>query len=203
MGEGLVMRSIAFAGMLAAAICGFAPVAGAGVIVDIKRTQYEVTGQSGTALLDAMDRRGPKHGFLTRAIAQTRYSVGWNIVWAQKNGACRVKQANARLSMTYTYPVLDGDVPLHLRKQWVRFMKGVVRHEETHGNIARQMVSAAERSVSGLAFANDPACRNAKAEAKRRVDRIYAKYEMRQVIFDRKEHGEGGNVEALVTALRD
>jgi predicted secreted Zn-dependent protease len=197
------MRSIAFAGILAAAMGGFAPAADAGVTVDIKMAQYEVTGQTGAELLDAMDRRGPKHGFLTRAIAQTRYSVGWSIVWAQKNGACRVKQANARLSMTYTYPILKGDVPPYLRKRWVRFMKGVVKHEETHGSIARQMVNAAESSVEGLTFANDLACRNAKAEAKRRVDRVYAKYEMRQVLFDRKEHGEGGNVEALVTALRD
>jgi predicted secreted Zn-dependent protease len=197
------MRPLAFAGIIATTCVGFAPAAGAGVIVDVKKAQYEVTGKTGAALLDAMDRRGPKHGFLTRAIAQTRYSVGWDIVWAQKNGGCRVKQANARLSMTYTYPVLKNDVPPDLRKRWVRFMKGVVKHEETHGSMARQMVSAAESSVVGLAFANDPACRQARAEAKRRVDRVYAKYEMRQVLFDKKEHSEGGNVEALVEALRE
>jgi predicted secreted Zn-dependent protease len=198
------MRSIAFAGILAAATSGaFATPASAGVFVDAKKVQYEITGKTGEALLDAMDRRGPKHGFLTRAIAQTRYSVGWNIIWAQKNGSCRVKQADARLSMTYTYPLLKGDVPPALRNHWLRFMKGVVKHEETHGSIARQMVNAAQSSLVGLAFANDPACRAAKAEAKRRVDRIYAKYEARQILFDRREHSEGGNVEALVTALKD
>jgi predicted secreted Zn-dependent protease len=196
------MRSIAFAGMAAAIWAGFATPASAGVSVDIRMAQYDVVGRTGAELLDAMDRRGPKHGFLTRAIAQTRYSVGWDIVWVQKNDTCRVKQANARLAMTYTYPILRGDVPPDLRKRWVRFMKGVVKHEETHGAIARQMVSAAQSSVAGVAFANDPGCRQAKAEAKRRVDAIYAKFEARQVIFDTREHSEGGNVEALVTALR-
>ena len=81
-------------------------------------------------------------------------------------------------------------------------MKGVVKHEETHGSIARKMVRAAESSIVGLRVANDPACRKARTEAKRRVERIYAQYERRQNLFDLKEHGEGGNVEGLVTALR-
>src|SRR5262245_31703207 len=196
------MRSIAFAGMAAVLWVGFATAAVAGVTIDIRQAQYEIAGQTGAELLDAMDRRGPKHGFLTRAIAQTRYSVGWDIIWVQNAGSCRVKQANARLSMTYTYPVLRGDVPPYLYKRWLRFMKGVVKHEETHGAIARQMVSAAQSSVAGVGFANDPGCRQAKAEAKRRVDAIYAKYEARQILFDRREHSEGGNVEALVSALR-
>jgi predicted secreted Zn-dependent protease len=201
--EGSIMRSIAWAGILTTAMCvGFVGSACAGVKVSVKKASYEITGKTGTALLEAMDRRGPKHGLLTRAIAQTRYSVNWNITWLERSGSCRVKTADALLSVTYTYPQLKNAISPQLRKRWARFMKGVIRHEETHGNIAQEMVTAAERSVSGLAVANDRSCRKAQAQVKKRVNAIYRQYERRQFLFDKKEHGDGGNVEGLILALK-
>lgn len=197
------MRSIAWAGILAVALCaGFAGAASAGVKITVKKASYEITGKTGAALIDAMDRRGPKHGLLTRAIAQTRYSVGWNITWAERNGSCRLKKADALLSLTYTYPQVGDTLSPQLRKRWARFMSGVRKHEETHGTIARQMVAAAERSISGLAVANDRGCRKAQSKVKKRVNAIYSQYEKRQILFDKKEHGDGGNVENLLLLLR-
>ena len=80
-------------------------------------------------------------------------------------------------------------------------MAGVHRHEETHGRIARQMVNAAEKSVSAIGYKNDRSCRKTQAELKKRIADVYARYEARQVEFDTIEHGEGGNVERLVSAL--
>lgn len=198
------MRSIAWTGVLAAALCiGAVGTASAGVKVSVKKASYEITGRTGGALLQAMDNRGPKHGFLTRAIAQTRYSVGWNITWAENNGSCRVKNADALLSITYTYPAVKGAISPQLRKRWTRFMGGVRKHEETHGRIAREMVMAAERSVSRLAIANDRGCRKVQAEVKRRVTAVYGKYEKRQILFDKMEHGSGGAVERLILGLRN
>ena len=51
------------------------PDANAAVSIKIKTATYPISGKNGIDLLDAMDRRGPKHGFLTRAIAQTSYTV--------------------------------------------------------------------------------------------------------------------------------
>jgi predicted secreted Zn-dependent protease len=196
------MRSIAFAGLLVTAFCAVpAGTASAGVKVSIKKASYEITGKTGVALLEAMDRRGPKHGLLTRAIAQTKYTVSWELLWSENNGICRARKADAVLSITYTYPLVRGAISPELNKRWARFMKGVRRHEETHGRIARQMVMAAERSVAGLAIPNDRGCRRASAEAKKRVNAIYAQYEKQQMLFDRREHGGGGNVESLVVAL--
>jgi predicted secreted Zn-dependent protease len=198
------MRSIAWTGVLAAALCvGAAGAASAGVKVSVKKASYAITGRTGAALLQSMDNRGPKHGFLTRAIAQTRYSVGWNITWAENNGSCRVKNADALLSITYTYPGVEGAISPQLRKRWTRFMSGVRKHEETHGRIAREMVTAAERSVSRLAIANDRGCRKVQAEAKRRVTAVYGRYEKRQILFDKKEHSGGGAVERLILGLRN
>lgn len=198
------MRAIAWTWIVTAALCiGLAGTASAGVKVSVRKASYHISGKTGAALLQAMDSRGPKHGFLTRAIAQTKYSVGWNITWAEKQGSCRLKKADVLLSVTYTYPVVKDAISQQLRQRWARFMSGVQKHEETHGRIARQMVVAAERSISGLTVANDRGCRKAQAEVRKRVNAIYGQYEKRQIQFDAREHGAGGNVEGLVSLLRN
>jgi predicted secreted Zn-dependent protease len=148
-----------------------------------------------------MDRRGPKHGFLTHAIAQTAYTVSWNIDWRERGDSCRVADATALLSITYTFPQVSGQMSPGLQRHWARFMAGVRKHEQTHGRIARQMVNEAQRSLSGLFDGNDPGCRRTQAEVKQVIATVYAKYEARQLAFDQVEHAPGGNVERLVTAL--
>lgn len=185
-----------------AAVCVlFAGSASAEVKVSVKRKNYDISGSNGAALLEAMDRRGPKHGFLTRAIAQTGYTVGWEIEWAMANGTCSVKNATAELAITYTFPRVANRLPPDLDRRWSRFMKGVRKHEETHGTLARQMVRAAERAVAGMSIRNDPDCSKSRRAVKRKVAAIYADYEARQVQFDGKEHRDGGRVEGLVDAL--
>ncbi|MGE0501422.1 MAG: DUF922 domain-containing protein [Rhizobiaceae bacterium] len=195
------MSAAALRLIIAALIAAFAGGAAADVRVKVANKHYQISGKTGAALLDAMDRRGPKHGFLTRAIAQTRYSVTWEIEWAENAGTCRVRNADAVLDITYTYPKIAGAVSADLGKRWKRFFAGVRKHEETHGHIAREMVAAAERAVIGFTTRNDRTCSKSKREIKRRVDEIYAAYEARQIEFDRVEHREGGNVHGLVASL--
>ena len=196
------MRPIVIAAIFGLAVVSPASAdVSASVSVKARTVTYSISGKDGNALLDAMDRRGPKHGFLTRAIAQTSYTVSWTVDWKEQAGACRVTNADATLSITYTYPQVKGTMPPNLQRRWVRFIAGVRKHEETHGQLARQMVGAAEKSLKDISYATDPRCRKTKAELKKRIALIYAKYEARQVEFDRVEHGEGGNVERLVTLL--
>lgn len=173
----------------------------AGVRITEKTRTYSISGGSGAALLEAMDRRGPKHGFLTRAIAQTSYSVSWKIEWAETRSACRVRQVDGHLDITYTYPKPAEAMPAELRKRWNGFISGVRVHEEHHGVLARQMVAAAERSMSRVSIRNDRGCVRAKREVKRRMAAIYADYEKRQIAFDAREHRDGGKVEGLISAL--
>ena len=196
------MRKAAWGLLLMAGMCaGAVGEANAGVKVTVKTADYVIVGKTGEVLLAAMDRRGPKHGLLTRAIAQTRYSVAWKMQWGETRTACRVKRADATLAITYTYPRIDGPVSAGLQRKWKKFMSGVVKHEEMHGLIARAMVNEAERSISKLTIRNDPGCRKSRKEVKRRIDAAYAKYEKRQVTFDDKEHRAGGPVEGLIVAL--
>jgi predicted secreted Zn-dependent protease len=199
--ERVVMRCIAWAGIVLIGACiAVGGEAVAGVKVSEKTRGYEIAGRTGAALLAAMDRRGPKHGFLTRAIAQTRYSVSWKIEWGETRTACRVKSIEGKLDITYTYPNARG-LPPPLERRWARFLAGVRKHEKAHGDIARQMARAVEKSVAKLSVDDDPGCRRARAEAKGRMTAIYADYEARQIKFDAREHREGGRVEGLIGAL--
>ena len=196
------MRSIAVRAMLAAVIgaCLTAPVH-AGVKVVTRTQTYPIVGGTGQALVDAMDRNGPRQGFMTRAIAQTTYTVDWRFEVRSTGKACRLAAADGTLNLTYMFPRATSPMPASLAARWKRFFAGVRKHERTHGRIARAMVSAASKAARGVAFDDDPSCRRTRREAKRRIDAVYRTYEARQVAFDKREHGDGGPVERLVAAF--
>jgi predicted secreted Zn-dependent protease len=183
-------------------LCGvFAAEAAADVTVQNQTKTYPVRGSTGENLIDQMNRHGPRHGFVARAIAQTKYTVSWDIVWKKTDRECRVARADAVLSIDYTYPALASQVDPKLKRRWATFMAGVRKHEETHGRNAVRMVNEAQKAATGLSMPADAGCRTASAEVKRRVNAIYARYEAKQVAFDQREHRDGGPVERLVEAL--
>ena len=181
------------------ALC--APEALAGTKAVVQTRTYDVTGSSGTALVDAMDRKGPRHGFMTHAIATTSYTVDWDLDAGQGNGFCRMRGVNGTLNLSYTFPRLASPATSALKRRWNKFFAGVRAHEETHGRIAREMMRATERSITGLQVVNDPSCYKTRREARLRIQAIYAEYEAKQNAFDRREHSDGGHVEHLIAAL--
>lgn len=195
------MRQLALACLSAA--LGWFPSgpASAGIKVSTVEQAYQIRGQTGAELLAQMDRRGPRHGLLTRAVAQTRYSISWDVVWVRQGGACRVESADGVLSITHIYPQVASPAPRSLQRRWKEFMAGVREHEQKHGKIALQMARAAERSAKSVAFARDPYCRRSRAEVNRRIGAVYAAYEQQQADFDDIEHRENGPVERLISRL--
>jgi predicted secreted Zn-dependent protease len=180
---------------------GFASAAAAGTKVLVKTRAYDIIGTTGPTLLEAMDRKGPKHGFMTRAIAQTTYTVDWDLDVTQTNGRCRLRHANGTLNLTYTFPRIASTITPALQKRWNRFFAGVRDHEEAHGRIAKDMMRATERSISGLIFAGDPQCNKTRREARLRIDTAFAEYEAKQNAFDAREHRNGGHVEHLTDLM--
>jgi len=193
------VRHLTIAGFILAQFALFPAVAGTKATVSVQT--YKISGDSGAALVDAMNRNGPKQGFLARAIAQTRYTVDWELRWGRAGRACRLVDATARLSIAYRYPALARTVSPALKRRWTAFMAGVRGHEEMHGRIAGEMVAAAHKSAAKVGFADDPSCRRAKAEVERRVKATYAVYEKRQLRFDEVEHRDGGKVDRLLGSL--
>lgn len=181
--------------------CCFSSTASAGVKVVVVTRTYDVTGTSGEALVTSMDRNGPRHGFMARAIAQTNYTKTWDFDFTKAKGGCRIKQANGTLNLNFVYPRIASPIPPALEKHWKLFFDGVTAHEETHGRIARKMMAATDKSLTGLTVPDDPQCSKTRREAKRRIDAIYAEYEDKQNAFDAREHREGGHVEHLLNTL--
>ncbi|RWE69748.1 DUF922 domain-containing protein [Mesorhizobium sp.] len=184
------------------ALCGFAPSASADTKVLVKTRTYDISGTTGAALIEAMDRKGPKrHGFMTHAIALTAYTVSWDLEVSREGGVCRLRQANGTLDLTYTLPRMVSAATPALQKRWKRFFAGVRAHEHNHGRIARTMMRATEKSITGLEFADNWVCSKTHREARRRIKAVYAEYEAKQNAFDAREHRDGGHVEHLVGAL--
>lgn len=179
----------------------FSSTASAGVKVIVVTQTYDVTGTSGEALVASMDRNGPRHGFMARAIAQTNYTKTWDFDFTKAKGACSIKQANGTLNLNFVYPRIASPISPALEKHWKRFLDGVTAHEETHGRIAREMMAATDKSLTGLTVPDDPQCSRTRREAKRRIDAIYDEYEDKQNAFDAREHREGGHVEYLLNTL--
>ncbi len=183
-------------------LCGFAPSALADTKVLVKTRTYDITGTTGAALIEAMDRNGPKrHGFMTHAIALAAYTVDWDLDVTREGGVCRLRQANGTLDLTYTLPRLAPAATPALQKRWKRFFAGVRAHEHNHGRIAKAMMRATERSITGLEFADNLFCSKTHHEARRRIKAVYAEYEAKQNAFDAREHRDGGHVEHLIRAL--
>ncbi|SFP73661.1 Predicted secreted Zn-dependent protease [Mesorhizobium sp. NFR06] len=193
------MRRISLAILAAGVLCCGAASAGTKLTVHVRT--YDVAGKTGAELVEAMDGLGPKHGHATRAIAETGYTVHWDLDFARDNGICRLRRADGIIDLTYTFPRRLSPASPALNRRWERFLAGVRRHEYTHGGIAKQMMRATDTALAGLEQADNWFCTGLRWEARRRINAIYADYEARQNAFDAREHRAGGHVEQLVGAL--
>lgn len=182
-------------------LCASAVVAQAADRTKVGTATYPISGVTGAELYASMQRHGPRHGFLSRAIAQTSYKVEWHAEVEADGDVCRVVEAYPMLDMTYTFPEPAENLSPAVRKRWRAFMAGVKRHEERHGALARQMVRAAEAAVKGLTIRGDRSCSKTRWEVRRRANAVYATYEARQRAFDAKEHRDRGNIDRLIRAL--
>lgn len=182
-------------------LCGIAPDAVAGTKVLVTTRSYDIAGTTGSALVEAMNSKGPKHGFMTRAIADTSYVVNWNLDVDRADGVCRLRSAEGTMELTYTFPRLASPPGAKLERRWRRFLAGVHAHEHHHGRIAKAMMRATDKSIAGLELADNWFCTATHREARRRIDAVYAQYEARQNAFDAREHRDGGHVDRMVHAL--
>lgn len=162
---------------------------------------YTITGKTGEDLLYEMNRKGPRHGFLRKAIAQTRYSATPRGSFAWRDGTCRTIDSGVVLDITYIYPKPEGTLPRDLVRRWNVFQADNVRHEKEHGRIARRMASELDRTIGRFSMKDGRSCGRAAATLKRQVADIYDKYEKLQNAFDRREHRPGGEVEKSIRVL--
>lgn len=175
--------------------------AGAKPIIKEKTEYYSVSGSTGEDLLIDMNRRGPRHGFLRKAIAQTRYKTTPRGDLVHRDGNCRAVGGGVTVEITYIYPKPNRRLSPDLARRWRIFQADNIRHEKAHGRIARQMAEELDRKLNGFSMKDGPNCRRAFARVERDFGAILAKYEKMQNDFDQREHRDGGEVENSVWIL--
>ncbi|WP_187970235.1 DUF922 domain-containing protein [Aquibium microcysteis] len=166
-----------------------------------KTEYYEISGRTGMELLLDMNRRGPRQGFLTKAIAQTRYETRPDGKFVHEKGVCRIKGGGVTMKITYVYPKPRGTLDKDLGRRWKLFQADNVRHEQTHGRIARELASEVDAYVRGFAVKDGPSCWKALSRFERELQAYYTRNKKKQAAFDLKEHRDGGPVDKSIRIL--
>jgi len=166
-----------------------------------KTEYYDISGKTGAELFRSIMRKGPRHGFMSKAIAVTRFEPRGYGDLKYRNGVCRTGGAGIGIKITYVYPSPTAKLPADVAARWRPFIAGIRKHEGTHGRIGKQMAAEFDREVRGFAMKDKPNCRKAVSVLTKDLSAIAKKYEKKQSEFDAAEHKPKGNVERLITAL--
>ena len=166
-----------------------------------KTEYYDISGKTGVDLFLDMNRRGPRHGFLTKAIAQTRYETRPDGKFVHDKGVCRIAGGGVTMKITYIYPKPRGTLDRDLDRRWKLFQADNVRHEQTHGRIAKELAAEIDRYVRGFAVKDGSSCWKALSQFERDIKSFYARNKKKQAAFDLKEHRKGGAVDKSILVL--
>lgn len=193
------VRLAAGAALLAIVLAPGAAEARANIRESVK--YYEIAGSTGAELMVQMNRRGPRHGFLKRALAQTQFKPKFDGDIVYRNGKCVASGVDLRMNITYVYPKPVGPMPGDLKRRWAAFQADNVRHEKRHGAIAKDMMAKLDRYLRGFRVADRSNCRVALRQLNRDVERIIDQAVKAQNEFDRIEHRSKGPVEKSIRLL--
>lgn len=194
-------RAICIASGLSALLAAAAP-ASAGVT---ERTiYYKIGGRTGIEMYQEMNRKGPRHGFLTKAIAQTQFETNLRGDVVFRKGVCRTEGAGFDLTITYVYPQPTQRLSPSMARRWKAFQATNVDHERAHGAIAKKMAAEIDRHMKRFAMKDGKECRRAIAVLGRSIDGIILRYNKAQTDYDAREHRAGGPVEkSILDLVRD
>ena len=165
---------------------------------------YSVNGRTGLDLGKAMLVGGGKTIRLRHAIAATatKFNVS-DPVMVVENGRCKIKKLTVNLGLTYYYPKWSGRSKASpaVRKSWDAFYQELVRHEKTHGKIARDYANKLENELlrtSGTALVR---CADFSAVASFRVRNLANELKRKQADFDRREGLSSSRISKLQVQL--
>ena len=195
-----MLKPAAFALSLLLAATMAAP-AHAGAKTTIRTSYYSISGKTGMDLFRDMNRKGPRHAFMKKAMAQTQYRTTPRGKMSWSNGICAVKGGGYALDLTYVYPKPESRLSGRLAANWRAFMADTYRHEKVHGRMAIEMANKLDGTLRRFRMKDGRTCGRALSVLSSQVNAIYADYKARQIAFDVAEHRQGGKVEKSVLLL--
>ncbi len=195
----LVLKTIpAILAMLVFIISG--GVASARVSVKEVNKYYNVRGKTASQVFDQIKRKGPRHRGLRRAVATTKINLKMgNVKIGVRGRRCVVNGLQVMLSLEYKYPrwrnIKQGR--RQARKNWNAYYKQVVRHEKTHGEIAKKMASDLDRAIKKVTDRKSRNCSRMARKIERVFNKLNKEHDRKQSAFDTREHRRSSNIMKL------
>jgi predicted secreted Zn-dependent protease len=196
-------RVVACLAALAATVAVASP-AGAKIRIKESTSYYSISGRSGAELGRAMVSGGTRTTRLDHAIAATATKFSFeNPSIDVQRGSCVLKKVDVVLDITYYFPRWEGKsaASSSLRGSWDRFYTELVRHEQTHGSIAKRFAQRVEKEMLGMRGNVSLGCRDFGANAQRRFDQLAAQLKGQQASFDAREQFSSSKISQLQARL--
>jgi len=174
---------------MALAISLFAGSAHARVIVKESTKYYSIKGRTGVEIYRSIGLRSQRGAGVQHAIATTTSSISIkNVKTKIRRSRCVVVSADVRLNLVYRYPRWNrrGASP-KVRKAWKAFYAHAVRHEETHGAIAKKYANRIHRELLRTTGRVSRQCTDFGRNAERKLKRLASRLDREQRRFDRRE----------------
>jgi predicted secreted Zn-dependent protease len=180
------------------------PEAQAKIVIREKITYYPVRGRTGIDLGRAMVKSGPKAVHMRHAIAATATKFDFtDAKLAVENGRCVVKDVTVKLTLTYYYPKWhrQSGTSTGLRRAWKAFYGELVRHEKTHGRIAKKYASRLEKELKNMSGTVAFGCRDFGRWSLMRMKAMAAQLKIEQAAFDTREDSKSSKITRLQVVL--
>lgn len=176
------------------------------VIVKERTIYYPVNGKNGNELTESMLKGGKRNINLHHAIAatSTNYEIGDAEIEID-NRRCRVKKIDVIVEIKYVFPKWNGSsrATPELRAAWNKFYKELVRHEKTHGKIAKEGAKQLERELQRISGTVALGCNDFGAFSEVRLNAIGRLLKSRQDAFDMREDFITSRISRLQATLID
>jgi len=178
----------------------FSDVASARVSIKESNKYYQVRGKSATQVFDQIKRKGPRHRGRKRAVATTKIKMKMdNVKIGVRGRRCVVEKLRVSLTLVYTYPrwsnIRRGSK--RARANWNAYYKQVVRHEKTHGDIAKKMATDLNRAIRKITDRKSRNCSRMSRQIERTFKKLNKIHDRKQTAFDAREQRRSSRIMKL------
>lgn len=174
--------------LLAASLLGLTALPSAAENVAKTYSYFSVGGRTLDELESDLNRRGPRvKSTGRRHPGATQMQFNTRLGYAEKNGSCRVTEANVTVKAKVILPRWRqrGRAEMDVRLIWDTLSDDIKRHEDQHVQIAQSHARELERKLMRLGKQKN--CTIAAEKAKATADKVLDKHDRAQAEFDRQE----------------
>lgn len=158
--------------------------------VNIETTYYIIKGSNANELRKEMNSKSTMRQDGELFDAFTYWDVNWQFNWNSKNEKCHITTVSSNLDVTFTLPkwTTRDKADKNTIKQWDRYYKALIQHENGHKNIAVQAAENIEKEILGLGPSSS--CKGLEQKANQAGKKTLNKYIALEKEYDKKtNHG--------------